>query len=1643
MEKYHKELNDKLKIVYGVAQKARIQGLDPRDEVEIPIAKNMAERVEGLISVVAPQVKGSGIVERIQEFEIKFGKLDWRVALNIAEEVAREKFCKFKDKREAMEVGIRVGIAYVTNGVVASPLEGFTQLKIRKRRDGKEYFALYFSGPIRSAGGTGASVSVIIGDYIRKKMGYAEFDPDEREIKRFTTELTDYHEKVTNLQYFPSAEELEFMVSNLAVQIDGDPSEKYDVSNYKDLERVETNKIRNGPCLVLGEGLCQKAPKLLKQLDKWGKDMDLGHWKFLEEFLKIQKKIKAREEVKKVDDGSKIKPDYTFIKDLVAGRPVLTHPLRTGGFRLRYGRARNTGLSSNAIHPATMFVLNNYIAVGTQIKMERPGKASALSLCDTIEGPIIKLKDQSVILLSNAEEAKKYAGDVEEILFLGDILISYGDFFNRAHMLVPCGYNEEWWAREIEKAIEKKFNGNIEKASEFVGVKIQRILLDPFNVSFSNALKISEKLDVPFVPRLTYHWKDINKEQFNSLVSWVRQGAINEDRVVLPFVYDINSDLRDTDPKRVLELLGVPHKVVGKEHVVVEGDYAKALVLSLNSLEFKEDKVLENGLDAVNKICYITQRDKSGTFIGARMGRPEKAKMRKMTGKPHCLFPVGDEGGRMRSFQSAIGVGRVTGDFPLYVCNKCNSDSIYPICVKCNGRTEKQSYCYTCKKETEKCEHADTIKTYKRREILIRDYFKQAQDKLGINELPELIKGIRGLSSEEHVPENLIKGILRAANDVYVNKDGTIRYDATELTITHFKPIEIGTSIVKLKELGYEYDVYGNPLEKDTQIIEIKPQDVIIPACKESLDEGGDDILLRSCKFIDGMLKYMYNLEPFYNVDEREDLVGHLIMAIAPHISAGIICRIIGFSNTQGFYAHPMLHCAVRRDCFSYNTFIPIYDGKLWRNVKIGEFVEELNPETIVDAYGTKAKKVKNLWTLGYKNGKVSKVKINEFTKHTPSPILRFELEDGRNIDVTEGHKFCVLENEKIVKRKVCELKKGDYLTVPSFSEINEKDVSFINLEEYFHDREDIVIRDVSEFVKPIIENLGGNSVLRRTFNFPQSNIFNFLIRDSFPLPFLLTTLSLAGLSMLDLPEERKIAVKRDTISLPHNIPLNDEVLNLIGLYVAEGHARKNESKKGFYHVSISCTEEEIRDRVKKVMNKYFNLNPSEDHEDHLTFSSKILYEFFVDILKAGHNAYNKRIPGIILNLPKEKLSSFLRGYFDGDGSVSRSDRRVTCDSVSSGLLTDLEFALRRYGLFTKRYQYSKEPGPKVRDFYIRKKRKIPVFSITKLLILSDYIQLFYEQIGFSLKRKQKILEHLIKNTKPLGMRIKKEKELVLPRIKAINHLGAEETYCLNVENNIVIANGILTGQCDGDEVAIMLLLDALINFSRVYLPAHRGATQDAPLVLSSTLIPSEIDDMVFDLDIAAKYPLDLYKSALEYKMPWEVKIEQMRDRLGKENEQTGWMFTHDVSNINSGVVCSAYKSIPDMQQKVFGQLDIAEKIRAVDEADVARLVIDRHFIRDIKGNLRKFSTQEFRCVSCNEKYRRPPLLGHCIKCRGKLLFTVSEGSVVKYLEPSISLAQKYELPNYLKQSLELTKMRIESVFGKDKERQTGLGSWY
>ncbi len=1166
MEKYFEEIETNVKKGYEIANTAKSKGFDPDEKVKVPLAKNMAERVEGLISAVAPEIIGKGVVERIVELEKDYSSQDWRIAFIIAAEVASEKFCKFETKQKAIETGIRIGFSYVTVGVVSSPLEGLTEVSIRKTKDGKEYFALMYSGPIRSAGGTGAAVSVLISDYVRKKLGYAAYDASEKEIKRACTELEDYNERVTNLQYFPSNEESSFLYQNLPLQIDGDGTSDKEVSNYKDLERIESNRIRGGFCLVLAECLALKAKKLWKQLSKWGHDFSMEQWDFMKDFLELQDKAKAKGVEKKSE--AKISPDFTYIKDIVAGRPVFSHPLRNGGFRLRYGRGRTTGLSSDALNPITMYVLDNFLAIGTQFKTERPGKSTVLSVCDKIDGPIVKLKNGNVIKPKSIEEAKNISKDVEEILYLGDILINYGDFLNRNHNLIPAAFVEEWWILYIEKYM-KDNNLDVKTLAQEIGIdeQLMKDLLEkPMDneITLETALKFSKKLKVPLHPRWIFFWNSLKPSEFETLFEKLSSSAIENNKLIIPTPYD--------DIKRSLELIGVEHKLVSDEYIIIEGDDANALFINLGQFK-KKPKKCDNVNDMVNSVSEVMIKDKCGTFIGARMGRPEKAKMRQLKGSPQVLFPVGEQGGRLRSFQSALEKGYIKGQFPIFYCEKCDYETIYAVCEKCNSRTKKKYYCRRCDKvmDEQECNvehrygdeiitHGKTL-TYREKKIDINNYYELAMKQSGCRDI-KMVKGIKGTSNDEHIPEHPMKGILRAKNKIYVNKDGTVRYDMTEMSCTHFKPSEINVSVEKLRDLGYLRDCYGNELKDNDQILELKVQDVILPACQKSFNEGADEVMFRVGNFIDDLLEKLYGLKKYYNFKSKNDVVGQLCICMSPHTAAGIVSRIVGFSKTQGFLAHPLLHCIMRRDC-------------------------------------------------------------------------------------------------------------------------------------------------------------------------------------------------------------------------------------------------------------------------------------------------------------------------------------------------------------------------------------------------------------------------------------------------------------------------------------------------DGDEAAVMMLMDHLLNFSQKFLPKRKGSTQDAPLVLTGQLIPKEVDDMIFDMDTAWKYPLELYEAAEQYKYAFEVPVEIFKDRLDKPSQYEGIGFTHDTKDFNQGVLCSSYKLLPSMREKVLGQMDIALKTRAVDKEDVARLVIERHFMRDIKGNLRKFSMQQFRCVNCNEKFRRPPLKGSCPYCHGKILFTISEGSVIKYLEPAENLLEFYKLSPYLQQTIELTRLRIESVFGKDPEKQEALDKWF
>jgi len=398
MEDYFESLEKGLEDIYKIAEEARKKGQDPYMKVEIAPARDMAARVEGLVGPI-------NIASKIRELD-RMNYSREKIALKIAEEITERKFGNYTQE-ECAEQAIRTALAILTEGIVAAPLEGIAQVKIKENIDNTKFLSLYFAGPIRSAGGTAAALSILMGDHIRKKLSLDRYKPSDEEIERFIEEV-DLYNRISHLQYYPSKKELKIALKNIPIEITGEPTEKVEISGYRDLERIETNRVRGGAMLALCEGLLQKGSKVLKYVE----NLKLDGWEWIRE-IALSSKEEEEFELE----------NWKYLKDIIAGRPIFSHPSRRGGFRMRYGRSRNTGFAAWGIHPCTMLVLQDFLATGTQMKTERPGKANVVCPVDTIEGPIVRMKNGDVLRLEDYEETLKIRGDIDKILFLLKIMV--------------------------------------------------------------------------------------------------------------------------------------------------------------------------------------------------------------------------------------------------------------------------------------------------------------------------------------------------------------------------------------------------------------------------------------------------------------------------------------------------------------------------------------------------------------------------------------------------------------------------------------------------------------------------------------------------------------------------------------------------------------------------------------------------------------------------------------------------------------------------------------------------------------------------------------------------------------------------------------------------------------------------------------------------------------------------------------------------------------------------------------------------------------------------------------------------------------------------------------------------------------------
>ena len=338
-----------LKIVqktFELATKARKRGLDVSDIVEPKIAYDLADRVAKMHNI--------DIANRLRSLLSLTTKE--KAALKIAEEIAIGEY-GIGDLQSRLNNAVRVSLAVVTEGVTVAPLQGIADVQLKNNSDGSQYLSISFAGPIRSAGGTEAALTMLIADHVRKVAGVDKYIANsyDDETGRFVEELRIYEREVGNFQFKVLDEDVVKCIVNLPVELDGMDTDPVEVVGHRGMKRISTNRVRGGALRVMNDGLIGRSRKLLTLVET----LKLNGWDWL-------KDLKGA--IQTGDDDAV----HHRMSEVITGRPVLSMTKKIGGFRLRYGRCYNTGFATIGIHPAVPVLLSDAVVVGTQIKIDMP-----------------------------------------------------------------------------------------------------------------------------------------------------------------------------------------------------------------------------------------------------------------------------------------------------------------------------------------------------------------------------------------------------------------------------------------------------------------------------------------------------------------------------------------------------------------------------------------------------------------------------------------------------------------------------------------------------------------------------------------------------------------------------------------------------------------------------------------------------------------------------------------------------------------------------------------------------------------------------------------------------------------------------------------------------------------------------------------------------------------------------------------------------------------------------------------------------------------------------------------------------------------------------------------------------------------------
>ncbi len=333
------------------------------------------------------------------------------------------------------------------------------------------------------------------------------------------------------------------------------------------------------------------------------------------------------------------------------------------------------------------------------------------------------------------------------------------------------------------------------------------------------------------------------------------------------------------------------------------------------------------------------------------------------------------------------------------------------------------------------------------------------------------------------------------------------------------------------------------------------------------------------------------------------------------------------------------------------------------------------------------------------REGRIRLSPASSFIRHkTEKEILEIRTRTGRSIKVTGDHSLFSLDGEgNIAPAEVRSLARGSFIAVPKFMPPS-RGIEYVNILGDLGKLRGLYVTG-KEIGDLPAEKLGDASPMKKRwwkrYRVIPVDVFGRLDQH----------FGIDGL----------FVKSKHSRPLPVKICMDGDFLSFLGLWIAEGCYDKNS-------IIVSNGDEECKDVVRRIGSR-FNI-PVKVHSDKfsLMLNSSMLKRVMQDILGLKGNACTKAIPEWMFNLSNEQIGYLLKGYYSGDGHVSKFEIQSRTSSVE--LLKGIQALMLRHGIIARQAK-----------FYAKDKTYgLRISSV-------DMLQKFRDNIGFLQKKKFARLE--------------------------------------------------------------------------------------------------------------------------------------------------------------------------------------------------------------------------------------------------------------------------------------------------------------